>query len=94
LRVIATLIAIPTIILALAYVDGGLGEVARVGGIVTATGEGAGSRHAPGRGYWVRVRLADGVVLTCNAPAGVPIGSHFAALRSSSKILGRTTYEC
>ena len=91
--VIGTFIALPVIVLVLGYVDRTSDEI-RVEGVVTRTGEGVSSRHAPGRGSWVQVQLPDGAVLTCSAPADIAIGSRFMVSRSTSRILGRTSYLC
>ena len=92
-QVIAIFVAVPLIILALGYVDR-TSQVVTVEGIVTRAGEGASSRHAPGRGFWVQVKLTDGAVVTCSAPAAIAVGSRFTVSRSTSRILRRTTHDC
>jgi len=94
LRVIAAFVALPVILLSLGFIDRSAGDVKAVEGIVTGVGESASSRHAPGRGSWAQVKLTDGAVVTCSAPASVTVGSRFQVSRTSSRILGRTIYDC
>jgi hypothetical protein len=92
-KVIGIFVALPLAILALGYIDR-TSQLAPVEGIVTRSGEGPNSRLAPGRGFWVQVALPDGVVVTCSAPAAIPVGSRFTVSRGTSRVLGRTSNQC
>jgi hypothetical protein len=65
-------------------------ETAQILGNVTEVLPGA--RHQP-KGPTVTARLRDGSTVTCSPSRLVNVGDPVTALKRTSRILGRTTYE-
>jgi len=93
--VVGVFVALPVLVLSIAWLDQPLGPAQTVSGVVAQVREGPVSKLLPGRTTVAVVQLADGSSVTCaSLPPGIGVGSTVVIQRQSSRLLGRQLGEC